>query len=93
MEVIEELKFEGTNFFRQYLTYSLLSGRSICISQIRFLDNNPGIKGFKIFCFFYHLFLEHEVKLIAMFEKLSNGTNVVINKTGFILFFLKNKIF
>lgn len=44
MEVIEELQFEGSNFFRQHLTFSLLSGRSVCISQIRPLDDDPGIK-------------------------------------------------
>jgi RNA 3'-terminal phosphate cyclase len=36
---------EGSNFFRQYLVYSILSGRKISIRQIRPYDDSPGIKG------------------------------------------------
>lgn len=48
MQIQEELKFEGCNFFRQRLTYSLLSGRPIDIKEIRPLDDDPGVKG-KVF--------------------------------------------
>uniref|UniRef100_A0A915PYV2 RNA 3'-terminal phosphate cyclase-like protein n=1 Tax=Setaria digitata TaxID=48799 RepID=A0A915PYV2_9BILA len=44
----EELRFEGCNFFRQRLAYSLLSGRSVVVSGIRSSDDEPGIKGTEV---------------------------------------------
>lgn len=41
----KELRFEGCNFFRQRLAYSLLSGHSVIISEIRPYDDEPGIRG------------------------------------------------
>lgn len=41
----KELSFEGCNFFRQRLAYSLLGGHSVTISEIRSCDDEPGIKG------------------------------------------------
>ncbi|PIO73502.1 18S rRNA biogenesis protein RCL1 [Teladorsagia circumcincta] len=41
----EELVFEGCNFFRQRLAYSVLSGRPVTIRNIRSDDDAPGIKG------------------------------------------------
>uniref|UniRef100_A0A915DRN7 RNA 3'-terminal phosphate cyclase-like protein n=1 Tax=Ditylenchus dipsaci TaxID=166011 RepID=A0A915DRN7_9BILA len=69
MEISEELKFEGCNFIRQRLTFSMLSGRAVTINNIRPLDDDPGIK-------------DHEVKLLSIFEKISNGTKIIINRTG-----------
>ncbi|KJH45465.1 RNA-3'-phosphate cyclase [Dictyocaulus viviparus] len=65
----EELVFEGCNFFRQRLTYSLLSGRPIVIHDIRKDDDAPGIKDF-------------EAKFISLLERITNGTIVEINTTG-----------
>ncbi|VDM54903.1 unnamed protein product [Angiostrongylus costaricensis] len=65
----EELVFEGCNFFRQRLTYSVLSGRPVVIRNIRCDDSAPGIKDF-------------EAKLIALLERITNGTRVEINSTG-----------
>ncbi|XGW08614.1 hypothetical protein V3C99_011160 [Haemonchus contortus] len=65
----EELVFEGCNFFRQRLAYSVLSGRPVTIRNIRKDDDAPGIKDF-------------EAKLIALLEKITNGTRVEINATG-----------
>jgi RNA 3'-terminal phosphate cyclase-like protein len=69
MEVSEEIRFEGCNFLRQRLVLSLLSGRPISITEIRPLAEDPGIK-------------DHEVKLLSLLEQMTNGTKVVINKTG-----------
>lgn len=41
----EELVFEGCNFFRQRLAYSVLSGRPTTIKNIRKDDDAPGIRG------------------------------------------------
>ncbi|KAK6018014.1 18S rRNA biogenesis protein RCL1 [Ostertagia ostertagi] len=60
----EELVFEGCNFFRQRLAYSVLSGRPVTIRNIRSDDDAPGIKDF-------------EAKLIALLEKITNGTKVL----------------
>ncbi|WKX93339.1 hypothetical protein Q1695_010971 [Nippostrongylus brasiliensis] len=65
----EELIFEGCNFFRQRLTYSVLSGRPITITNIRKDDDAPGIRDF-------------EAKLIALLEKITNGTRIEISATG-----------
>ncbi|ETN86277.1 18S rRNA biogenesis protein RCL1 [Necator americanus] len=65
----EELIFEGCNFFRQRLTYSVLSGRPVLIRNIRKDDDAPGIKDF-------------EAKLLSLLERVTNGTRVEINATG-----------
>ncbi|VDK48762.1 unnamed protein product [Cylicostephanus goldi] len=65
----EELIFEGCNFFRQRLTFSVLSGRPVTIQNIRKDDDAPGIKDF-------------EAKLLSLLERITNGTRVEINTTG-----------
>ncbi|PAV88894.1 hypothetical protein WR25_07479 [Diploscapter pachys] len=65
----EELVFEGCNFFRLRLVYSILSGRPVTIRNIRSEDSAPGISNY-------------ESKLISLLEKLCNGTKVEINQTG-----------
>lgn len=40
-----ELRFEGCNLFRSHVCFSLLSGRSVTIVDIRPMDDDPGIKG------------------------------------------------
>uniref|UniRef100_A0A8R1XS80 RNA 3'-terminal phosphate cyclase-like protein n=1 Tax=Onchocerca volvulus TaxID=6282 RepID=A0A8R1XS80_ONCVO len=65
----KELRFEGCNFFRLRLVYSLLSGHSIAISKIRPHDDEPGIRDF-------------ESKLLLLLEKITNGTRIKINQTG-----------
>uniref|UniRef100_A0A915BH02 RNA 3'-terminal phosphate cyclase-like protein n=1 Tax=Parascaris univalens TaxID=6257 RepID=A0A915BH02_PARUN len=69
MENVEELYFDGCNFMRQRLTYSILSGRPITIQEIRANDDEPGLKDF-------------ETKLLSLFEKVTNGTQIEINQTG-----------
>ncbi|KAI6196324.1 putative RNA 3'-terminal phosphate cyclase-like protein [Aphelenchoides besseyi] len=69
MEGSAELRFEGCNFFRQRICFSLLSGRPLTIVHIRSLDENPGVQ-------------EHETKLLDLLNEITNGTNVTINKTG-----------
>lgn len=39
------LSFEGSNFLRQRLILSILSGKSINVSKIRSNDTDPGLKG------------------------------------------------
>uniref|UniRef100_A0A0M3IES2 RNA 3'-terminal phosphate cyclase-like protein n=1 Tax=Ascaris lumbricoides TaxID=6252 RepID=A0A0M3IES2_ASCLU len=70
MDNLEELCFEGCNFMRQRLTYSVLSGRPITIQEIRAKDDEPGLK-------------EFETKLLSLFEKVTNGTQIEINQTEF----------
>ncbi|CAD6198604.1 unnamed protein product [Caenorhabditis auriculariae] len=65
----EEILFEGCNFFRLRLTYSILSGRPVRIVNIRKDDDAPGIRDF-------------EAKLVSLLEKVTNGTKVEINRTG-----------
>ncbi|CAD5211819.1 unnamed protein product [Bursaphelenchus okinawaensis] len=60
---------EGCNLFKQRICYSLLSGKPVTFVEIRPFDENPGVR-------------DHEVKLLELISELTNGTNVVINKTG-----------
>ncbi|KAI6220393.1 putative RNA 3'-terminal phosphate cyclase-like protein [Aphelenchoides fujianensis] len=69
MEASAELRFEGCNFFRQRICFSLLSGRPVTVVHIRSMDEDPGVK-------------EHETRLLDLLVEITNGTNVVINKTG-----------
>lgn len=39
------LHFKGSNFFRQRLLLSVLSGKAIRISEIRAQSNEPGLHG------------------------------------------------
>uniref|UniRef100_A0A914KHA0 RNA 3'-terminal phosphate cyclase-like protein n=1 Tax=Meloidogyne incognita TaxID=6306 RepID=A0A914KHA0_MELIC len=48
MQESEIIILEGSNFFRQYLVYSILSGRRISIRNIRPYDDSPGIKGTQV---------------------------------------------
>lgn len=69
MELSDQLRFEGCNFMRQRLVYSILSGRPIVISNIRSSDDEPGIKDF-------------EATLLSLLEKVTNGTKIEISQTG-----------
>jgi RNA 3'-terminal phosphate cyclase-like protein len=63
------LEFFGHNNFRQVVTLSVLSGRQIIIKEIRSQDVNPGLR-------------DYEVDLLKLIEKITNGTEININKTG-----------
>ena len=39
------LKYEGSNFFRQRLILSCLSGKAIRITEIRSKTDEPGLQG------------------------------------------------
>jgi RNA 3'-terminal phosphate cyclase-like protein len=63
------LEFHGHLYIRQLLTLSLLSGRQVIIKNIRSDATNPGL-------------LPYEINLLKLFEKVTNGTTSIINKTG-----------
>lgn len=63
------LKFHGSNFLKQRLILSILSGKSVHIVDIRSQDEKPGLRGY-------------EVSLIRLFDKISNGSEIDINKSG-----------
>lgn len=63
------LKFQGSNFLKQRLILSILSGKSVHIVDIRSHDESPGLRGY-------------EVSLIRLFDKISNGSEIDINKSG-----------
>lgn len=63
------LTFHGSNFLKQRLILSILSGKSVHIVDIRSQDNALGLRGY-------------EVSLIRLFDKISNGTEIDINKSG-----------
>jgi RNA 3'-terminal phosphate cyclase-like protein len=63
------LKLNGSNYFRIKIAYSVLLNRPIEISGIRENDVNPGLT-------------EYEINFLKLVEKITNGTNVEVSKTG-----------
>jgi RNA 3'-terminal phosphate cyclase-like protein len=63
------LKFEGENYFRQRLIMSILSGKSVRITDIRTNNESTGLT-------------EYEASFIRLLEKITNGTTIEINHTG-----------
>lgn len=68
------LLFNGSNFIKQRLLLSLLSGKAIQIVDIRKDDDEPGVRGF-------------EVSLIRLLDKISNGTQIEIGPSGTTIYF------
>jgi RNA 3'-terminal phosphate cyclase-like protein len=65
----EIIKLKGSNYFRVKIAYSLLLNRPIEISEIRVNDINPGLT-------------EYEISFLKLIEKITNGTNIELSKTG-----------
>ncbi|XP_075228720.1 putative RNA 3'-terminal phosphate cyclase-like protein isoform X2 [Lycorma delicatula] len=63
------LCFKGSNYMRQRLLLSVVSGKAIRITDIRTRDDEPGLK-------------EYEVNLLRLLDKMSNGTWLEVNETG-----------
>ena len=63
------LKFKGSSELRQVVILSLLSGKPICIEEIRSLEDDPGL-------------LEHEVTLLKLVNEITNGSKTKVNETG-----------
>lgn len=63
------LVYDGCNFFKQRLILSLVSGKPVRIIDIRADEVEPGLK-------------EFEVSLIRILDKMTNGTQIEINKAG-----------
>ncbi|XP_063238044.1 RNA 3'-terminal phosphate cyclase-like protein [Bacillus rossius redtenbacheri] len=68
------VEYEGSNFLRQRLVLSTVSGKPVRISNIRSLDDDPGLK-------------EYEVNLIRLLDKITNGTRIQVNQTGTTLYY------
>ncbi|KIY43567.1 18S rRNA biogenesis protein [Fistulina hepatica ATCC 64428] len=65
----EYLHFTGHHYLRQRLVCSLLSRKAVRIQKIRPASKNPGLRG-------------HEVSLLRLLEKVTNGTVIEISVTG-----------
>ncbi|KAG5896060.1 hypothetical protein JTB14_011055 [Gonioctena quinquepunctata] len=68
------LLYKGSNFFRQRLILSVLSGKPVHIFELRTLEDEPGLR-------------EFEVSLIRLLDKITNGTVVELNETGTSVYF------
>ncbi|XP_073835750.1 RNA terminal phosphate cyclase 1 [Musca autumnalis] len=70
------LIYRGSNFFKQRLILSVLSGKPVKITQIRSDDEaNPGMR-------------EYEIGLIRLLDKLTNGTKIELNPAGTSVMFV-----
>ncbi|CAH2002612.1 unnamed protein product [Acanthoscelides obtectus] len=74
------LLYKGSNFFRQRLVLSVLSGKPVQITEIRTLDDEPGLR-------------EFEVSLIRLLDKVTNGTVIELNETGTSVYFQPGLLF
>lgn len=68
------LTYRGSNFLKQRLVLSTLSGKPVRIVDIRSQDNDPGLRGY-------------EISLIRLLDKVSNGTKIEISETGTSLYY------
>ncbi|KAF7265965.1 hypothetical protein GWI33_020703 [Rhynchophorus ferrugineus] len=68
------LHYKGSSFFKQRLILSVLSGKSVRITDIRTRDDIPGLR-------------EFEVSLIRLLDKVTNGTLIELNEAGTALYF------
>uniref|UniRef100_H2XT24 RNA 3'-terminal phosphate cyclase-like protein n=2 Tax=Ciona intestinalis TaxID=7719 RepID=H2XT24_CIOIN len=68
------LEYEGSNFLRQRLILSTLSGKPVKIKKIRSSDENPGLH-------------EFEANLLSLLDRLTNGTKIDISVTGTTLLY------
>ncbi|KAH8344705.1 hypothetical protein KR067_003897 [Drosophila pandora] len=64
------LIYRGSNFLKQRLILSCLSGKPVKITQIRSEDETaPGLR-------------EYEISLIRLLDKITNGTKIELNPAG-----------
>lgn len=68
------LIYRGSNFLKQRLILSTLSGKPVRIVEIRSNDHDPGLRGY-------------EISLIRLFDKVTNGTEIRINESGSEIYF------
>ncbi|XP_066148587.1 probable RNA 3'-terminal phosphate cyclase-like protein [Euwallacea fornicatus] len=74
------LFYKGSNLLKQRLVLSILSGKSVKISDIRVLEDEPGLR-------------EFEVSLVRLLDKITNGTVIELNETGTTLYFQPGLLF
>eukprot|EP00933_Yihiella_yeosuensis_P080122 TRINITY_DN93538_c0_g1_i1.p1 TRINITY_DN93538_c0_g1~~TRINITY_DN93538_c0_g1_i1.p1 ORF type:complete len:381 (+),score=47.56 TRINITY_DN93538_c0_g1_i1:67-1209(+) len=63
------LKYQGSNFLRQRLILSTVSGRPVVITNIRAKDEEPGMRDF-------------EASFVRLLDKLCDGSDISIDETG-----------
>lgn len=68
------LTYRGSNYLKQRLILSTLSGKPIRIVDIRNLEAEPGLRGY-------------EISLIRLLDKVSNGSKIEINPTGTSIYY------
>jgi len=68
------LAFKGSNYLRQRLVLSTLSGKPVRIKEIRSQDDEPGLR-------------EFEVNLIRLLDKITNGSRIEVSETGTSLYY------
>lgn len=66
---LKPVSYDGCNYLRQRLVLATLSGKTVKIKKIRSKDDNPGLKDF-------------EASIVHLLDKLTNGSNTVVNETG-----------
>eukprot|EP00931_Biecheleriopsis_adriatica_P119663 TRINITY_DN94882_c0_g1_i1.p1 TRINITY_DN94882_c0_g1~~TRINITY_DN94882_c0_g1_i1.p1 ORF type:complete len:389 (+),score=48.67 TRINITY_DN94882_c0_g1_i1:32-1168(+) len=63
------LRYQGSNFLRQRLVLSTVSGRPLVITDIRPKDEQPGLR-------------DYEASFIRLLDKLCDGSDISIDETG-----------
>ena len=73
------VKLTGCEGFRLRILLSMLSGRPVKITDIRAMDESPGLR-------------DYEASLLRLADKFSNGAKISINETGTILRFVPGEL-
>ncbi|XP_008554925.1 RNA 3'-terminal phosphate cyclase-like protein [Microplitis demolitor] len=68
------ITYEGCNYLKQRLLLSTLSGKPVKIDNIRASSDDPGVRA-------------HEVNLIRLLDRLTNGSKIDLNETGTSLYY------
>eukprot|EP00434_Breviolum_minutum_P027774 symbB.v1.2.024563.t1/scaffold2335.1/size81964/1 len=63
------LRYRGSNFLRQRLVLSTVSGRPLIITDIRAKDEEPGLR-------------DYEASFVRLLDKLCDGSDISIDETG-----------
>ncbi|CAL1146667.1 unnamed protein product [Cladocopium goreaui] len=63
------LRYRGSNFLRQRLVLSTVSGRPVVITDIRVKDEEPGLR-------------DYEASFVRLLDKLCDGSDISIDETG-----------
>ncbi|CAE8620621.1 unnamed protein product, partial [Polarella glacialis] len=71
--------YQGSNYLRQRLVLSTISGRPVVITDIRVKDEQPGLR-------------DYEASFVRLLDKVCDGSDISIDETGTTLRYTPGQI-